>query len=281
MAQVNTLPEIIVPPRLVRTGIGQDEMHAAIVRLQRRCIVELEQMQQLHQWLDNKRLSRQACRVIGESRTGKTFACDAYRLRHLGTQENGEAPKVPVLYWHCPPECTPRELFVGILDYLQYQITRGTVDEIRARVYHILKACQVEMIVLDEAHRLRPKTFSEVSDIFDQLRIAVVLVGTDRLDAVVRRDEQVHHRFMACHRFHRLNAAQLEETTAIWEEYVLKLPESSNLGSEKMQLVLGQATRGYIGLLDMILRESAIQALKQGQARIDLATLTQVAAEYR
>lgn len=42
------------------------------------------------------------------------------------------------------------------------------------------------MIIVDEAHRLRPKTLSEIRDIFDLLDICVVLVGTDRLDAVVR-----------------------------------------------------------------------------------------------
>jgi hypothetical protein len=33
---------------------------AEIARLQRRSIVELEQMQQFHRWLDGKRLARQA-----------------------------------------------------------------------------------------------------------------------------------------------------------------------------------------------------------------------------
>ena len=99
------------------------------------------------------------------------------------------------------------------------------------RVYRLLKACQVEMIILDEAHRFRPKTFSEIRDVFDLLGISIVLVGTDRLDAVVRRDEQVHNRFMTCHRFHRFDGQALADTTAIWEEYVLKLPQSSNLTS--------------------------------------------------
>ncbi|MCY7323451.1 MAG: hypothetical protein LH660_17000 [Phormidesmis sp. CAN_BIN36] len=36
---------------------------------------------------------------------------------------------------------------------------------------------------------------------------------------------------MACHRFHRFDSQALEDTTAIWEEYVLKLPQSSNLMS--------------------------------------------------
>lgn len=49
-----------------------------IERLQRHCIVELETVQQFHAWLDDKRYCRQACRVIGDSRTGKTFACEGF-----------------------------------------------------------------------------------------------------------------------------------------------------------------------------------------------------------
>jgi hypothetical protein len=36
----------------------------------------------------------------------------------------------------------------------------------------------------------------------------------------------------------------------------LKLPVASNLTAKSMMKVLGQATGGYIGLLDMILREN-------------------------
>lgn len=219
--------------------------------------------------------------VIGESRTGKTAACDAYRLRTRASLSSIDTPMIPVVYWHSPPEAGPRELFVGILNYLKYQITRGTIPEVRERVYQILKACEVEMIIVDEAHRLRPKTFSEIRDIFDQLEIAVVLVGTDRLDAVIRRDEQVYNRFMACYRFHRLSTEQLGETTAIWEAHVLNLPQPSNLTDEKMQVLLGKATGGYLGLLDRILREAAILALERGQSNISCTLLNQVTAEYR
>jgi DNA transposition AAA+ family ATPase len=203
------------------------------------------------------------------------------RHKHIQQASNGDAPIVPVIYLHAPTESGPRELFVGLLEYLQYRITRGTIAELRERVYRLLKTCQVEMIILDEAHRLRPKTFCEIRDIFDLLGISVVLVGTDRLDAVVRRDEQVHNRFMACHRFHRLDSQALEETTAIWEEYVLKLPQPSNLTDAAMQRVLGGATRGYLGLLDEILRNAARQALQMGRSHIDLKMLTQVAAQYK
>lgn len=165
----------------------------------------------------------------------------------------------------------------------EYRVVSGTISDLRARTYRLLKTktCQVEMIILDEAHRFRPKTFSELRDIFDRLNIAVVLVGTDRLDAVVRRDEQVHHRFMACHRFHRLDSQALEATTAIWEAYVLKLPHPSNLTSAPMQKILGAATRGYLGLLDARLRNAARRALLLKRSHIDINLLTQAAAEYQ
>lgn len=257
------------------------EAQRQIERLQRHCLVELSSVREFQIWLDDKRSCRQACRVIGDSRTGKTFACDAYRLKYTPEQTNGDAPIVPVIYWHATTETGQRELFVGLLENLKYRITRGTIAELRERVYRLLKICQVEIIIIDEAHRLRPKTFSEIRDLFDLLGIAIVLVGTDRLDAVVRRDEQVHNRFMACHRFHRFDSQALEETTAIWEEYVLKMPQPSNLISPPMQKILGASTRGYLGALDEILRNAARRALQTGQSRIDIPLLSQVAGEYK
>jgi hypothetical protein len=49
------------------------KLEADIQRLQRRCVVELEQMQQFHRWLDGKRLARLPCRVVGDSRTGVEY----------------------------------------------------------------------------------------------------------------------------------------------------------------------------------------------------------------
>lgn len=257
------------------------ERQQQIERLSEHSIVELESVRQFHEWLDRKRACRQACRVIGDSRTGKSVACQTYARQHPLQQKSGEAPRVPVIYLYAPTESSPRELFLGLLGSMQYGIVKGTIPELRERVYRLLRTCGVEMILLDEAHRLRHRTLSEVRDIFDLLGIAVVLVGTDRLNAVARRDEQVYNRFLACHRFHRLDGQTLAETTAIWEEYVLQLPRRSDLTSAPMQQVLGAVTGGYIGLLDEILRTAARRALEQEQELIDLTLLNQVAAEYR
>ena len=260
---------------------NDEKLQAEIHRLNRKSFIPLEQVKMLHDWLDGKRQSRQSGRVLGESRTGKTMGCDAYRLRHKPKQEAGKPPTVPVAYIQIPQECSAKELFAAIIEHLKYQMAKGTVAEIRDRTLRVLKGCGVEMLIIDEADRFKPKTFAEVRDIFDKLEIAVILVGTDRLEAVIKRDEQVYNRFCACHRFGKFSGEDFKRTVEIWEKQVLKLPVASNLSSKTMLKTLGEATGGYIGLLDMILRESAIRALKKGLSKIDLETLKEVTAEYK
>lgn len=250
-----------------------------IRRLGRRRVLEIPQMLDFHRWLDGKRLARQSCRVVGESRTGKTINCKTYSLKCKATQRPGEAPIIPVMYWHCPEKFSVTSLFVGLLKSLQYRATQGRVAELRERVYHVLQSCQVEMIIFDEAQRATPQAMSEIRDIPELLEIAVVLVGTDRLNASIRADEQVMFRFLAAYRFGRLESEELSDMTALWEEHVLQLPEPSNLTSPKVQALLVQATRGYIGVLDQILCEAAIRALQLGQSRIELPLLKQVIKE--
>ena len=255
------------------------DINDRIRQLGRRRILELPQMLDFHTWLDGKRLARQSCRVIGESRTGKTVSCDTYHLKSQMTQRPGHAPIVPVMYWHCRENLSVRSLFIGLLETLQYQATRGQNPELRERVYHVLRNCQVEMIIFDEAQRASTQAMSEIRDISDLLEIAVVLVGTDRLNVVIQRDEQVLYRFLSAYRFSRLDSDDLQEMTALWETHVLQLPDPSELTQPKAQSLLLQATRGYIGVLDQILCEAAIRALQQGQTRIELPLLRQVVKE--
>lgn len=81
MTQENNEAEIVVPA--ARETKITTEAQRQVERLQQHRIVELEAVRQFHEWLDSKRFCRQACRVIGESRTGKTLACAAYQHKHM------------------------------------------------------------------------------------------------------------------------------------------------------------------------------------------------------
>lgn len=196
-----------------------------------------------------------------------------------GLLSNSIAPHIPVLYWHCPENLSVSRLLAGLLELTQYQATRGRIPELRARVYQILDSCQVEMIIFDEAQRVSAQAMSEIRDISDILEIAVVLVGTDRLNTVIQRDDQVLYRFLSAYRFSRFDIEELQEMTALWEEHVLQLPEASNLTNDKAQRLLLQAPRGYIGVLGQILCEAAIRTLQMRKPRITLPTLSQVVKE--
>jgi len=207
--------------------------------------------------------------------------CDAYRYRQKPQQEVGKTPIVPVVYIQPPQKCGAKDLFQEIIEYLKFKATKGTVSDFRGRTMEVLKGCGVEMIIIDEADRIKPETFADVRDIYDKLGIAVVLVGTDRLETVIKRDEQVYNRFRACHRFGKLAGKDFQDTVQAWEDKILKLPLPSNLIGKDMLRILTSATEGYIGRLDEILRETAIRSLSRGLKKIDKAVLQEVAQEYK
>jgi DNA transposition AAA+ family ATPase len=260
--------------------IDGEWVNAEINRLNRKTVLPLSHVKELHEWLDEKRKARQSCRIVGESRTGKTIACESYMLRNKPHQTGRQTPVVPVVYLMPPSKCGSKDFFTSILEYLKYRAVKGTVSDFRSRAMDVLKACEVEMLIVDEADRLQPDTFPEVRDISDKLGIAVVLVGTDRLDAVIKRDEQVYNRFRAHRRFGKLLGKEFEETLTIWENKVIALPVPSNLVKSNSHKLLLKATGGYIGRLDEILREAAIKSLSRGHKKIEYSILQEVAREY-
>jgi DNA transposition AAA+ family ATPase len=263
-------------------NLPQDEQWVAteINRLNRKSILPLNHVKELHEWFDGKRKARQSCRLVGESRTGKTVACESYVLRNKPQQIGKQTPIVPVAYIMPPTKCGSKDFFKSIIEYMKHRAVKGTVSDFRSRAMDILKACEVEMLVVDEADRLQPDTFPEVRDISDKLGIAVVLAGTDRLDDVIKNDEQVLNRFRAHRRFGRLVGREFEETVALWEKKVIALPVPSLLNTANSQKLLFKATGGYIGKLDEILREAAIKSLSAGHKKIDFPILQEVTREY-
>lgn len=91
---------------------------------------------------------------------------------------SNRVPIIPVAYIHPKQECTSRELFREILEQYGDDLPKGTVGDARSRTLKVLRECKTEMLMIDEADRLKPKTFADVRDIFDKLEISVILIGT-------------------------------------------------------------------------------------------------------
>jgi DNA transposition AAA+ family ATPase len=266
--------------------IMSDEAQSHIERLRKDTTVALDQVTLLHQWVDRKRSSRQCGRITGESRTGKTKACEAYQKIYGKPDFSGKTPIIPVGYILPKQECTSRELFRQILGRYNFDLPKGTVGDARSLTLKVLRESKTEVLFIDEADRLKPKTFADVRDIFDELKIAVILIGTKkRLELAVKEDEQVYNRFRSHYSLGTVQSSDLKKIIEVWERDILALPVVSNLAHEAnlkmLRKAVGNQGRGYyIGLIDMVLREAAIRSLESGAMSVDREILAQVAEEY-
>ena len=71
-----------------------DSIQKEIPQLRRKSIVPLQQVSHLHDWLEGKRKSRQSCRIVGETRTGMTITCEAYKSKHKPKQKISKPPRI-------------------------------------------------------------------------------------------------------------------------------------------------------------------------------------------
>lgn len=253
-----------------------EELMPLIERLITPSVVELDHIQKIHDWLDSLRLSKECGRIVALPRTGKSVTCDVYKLLNKPIKRAGKRDIVPVLYMQVPGDCSSGELLSLILEGLKYNETSGRLIDLRRRSLRLLKESKVEMLIIDEANFLRLKTFSEIARIYDLLKISIVLVGTDGLDNLVKRESYIHNRFIECYRLEVVSKKKFPELVQIWEDEVLNLPVPSNLTEEKTCTDLYNKTGGKIGLLDRILRKAAILSLRKGLSCIDKATLDEV-----
>jgi DNA transposition AAA+ family ATPase len=253
------------------------EAQSIIERLtQRDIFVETEQVRLLHERIDEQRNVRQSLRIVGESGTGKTSACKTYVKENQRSPRKGNQSVDAVQYIHTTDNCSSRELFRYILENLKFAMPSGTVGDVRSRVFKALKERQVEVLIVDEADRLKHRTFFDLHDIRDTLEISIVVVGTERLDAVLDKEISIARRFADYYQFGRLEGKKFKETLEIWEEDLLSLPVASNLTSKELLKILYEATGGYISDLDEILKKAAIRSLQAGFKRIDKTILEEV-----
>ncbi|MEH2453736.1 TniB family NTP-binding protein [Nostoc sp.] len=247
-----------------------------IERLITPSVVELDHIQKIHDWLDSLRLSKQCGRIVAPPRAGKSVTCDVYKLLNKPQKRTGKRDIVPVLYMQVPGDCSAGEFLTLILESLKYDAISGKLTDLRRRVLRLLKESKVEMLVIDEANFLKLNTFSEIARIYDLLNISIVLVGTDGLDNLIKKEPYIHDRFIECYRLPLVSEKKFPEFIQIWEDEVLCLPVPSNLTKQETLMPLYQKTGGKIGLVDRVLRRAAILSLRKGLKNIDKATLDEV-----
>ncbi|MEH2385132.1 MAG: TniB family NTP-binding protein [Nostoc sp.] len=260
-----------------------EEVQLEIERLGQPDILNIEQVKRFSAWLDERRKLRKPGRAVGDTGLGKTRASLFYTYQNRAVKIQNQNPVVPVLYIELTgSSCSPSLLFKTIIETLKFKAKGGTENQLRERAWYFIRQCKVEILIIDEAHRLQFKTLADVRDLFEKVKIIPILVGTSsRLDTLISKDEQVAGRFVSYFSFEKLLGVNFTKTVKIWEQQILRLPEPSNLaGNQEIITLLQGKTDGQIRLLDQILRHAAVKALESGVNKIDKSLLESIDGDY-
>jgi len=141
--------------------------------------------------------------LVGQSGAGKTTLIEHYRDSFPIT-EHPEQTLVPILVVQTPAMPTVKNLAEAILHALgDPDVNKGSTEEKTRRIFKLLVACHVELLIIDEFQHFcdsrRRSVANQVADwlkgVLNVARIPVVVVGLPRAEEVIRMNEQLARRF--------------------------------------------------------------------------------------
>ena len=233
------------------------------------------------------------CLLVGsESRTGKSTLIESVYMEHAA-QRTPEGLTVPVLRVRTPAKPTVKALAACMLKAVgDPYFDKGTESERTERLYTLLRACNVRMIIIDEfqhfydkgLHTVMHHTADWLKGLVDETRIALVVVGLPTSRIIVEQNEQLTGRFLApigLPRFQWSDPEHREEFSAILEAFHSALSKHFDLPelhAEEMAFRCYCATGGLIGYLTKFLRQAVWNA---ADARKDTITLANLAVAHQ
>jgi GTPase SAR1 family protein len=262
-----------------------------------------EQAESIHMFMEDllsgpKNIRPLGLLIVGPSGSGKTTIVREFMRRHPDSSQVDVEIK-PVLYVETPPTAGESRLLGAILRHLGYTADwdRGNCDLKLKRVFNALRACRVELIILDEIHNMfikgtkRPwESLSVIKALSNQLSLPVVLVGINSARNLISQDPQLASRLQT------IELAPCKDGTEYRDflyalESTLPLSRPSRLYSkEKATIILElsqficrgpTSTAGILGNVTRIVKEAAIRALKDRTEMITVEHLRKASETIR
>lgn len=215
-------------------------------------------------------------KLLGASGTGKSTLLRDYTA-HYPPREAEDRTIVPVLYAKVPPKPTPRRLAGRLLRAIKSPFwNRGNEDERTYQLATLCKACEVELVLLDEGQALvdqgRVKTHLHVTDwikdLQEELEKPFVIAGLDRIQLLDEVNDQFARRFSVEVELDRIGADAPEDRNLIlgiidtqFEDLDLTLSEA--VDRDDFAWRCGRASDGRFGYFWIL--SVAIKRARQGQ----------------
>jgi DNA transposition AAA+ family ATPase len=124
-----------------------------------------------------------------------------------------------------------------------------------------------ELIVIDEADRLKVTGLEQMRDIFDQGGSGLVLIGMPGLERRLARYAQLYSRIGFVHEFRPLGTTEVRALLAGWRPPGVALPEDLLADAEAVAAII-RITGGNFRLLDRLLTQVARILVLNGLAAV-------------
>lgn len=233
-------------------------------------------------------------------RVSKTTALlNVGRTCHLAHTRKNPAPPgsahtaVPVAYVLVPPGATAKALVTEFARYLGIPVAaRMTQTQITDAVCHTYTQAGVQLVLIDEIHRLNPRTTTGaqtadlLKDLSERLPATFVYAGIDVTDTPLftgTRGAQLAGRatLITCGPLPARHGTRRPFTDVITDiENNLDLQQHTPGTLPRHAPYLHQRTAGRIGSLTRLIRQAAITAICNGTERITKTTLDAIRLDH-
>jgi DNA transposition AAA+ family ATPase len=233
--------------------------------------VDTSATQEAREALESLRRSGAVGVMLGDSGRGKTAFLRAYVLETSA----GAPGRTPVLLHRAEVVSTPLGLLRGLLGALDIMWEGTTRDAFPVLVAE-MRLQGVEMIVVDDAHRLASHSFDLLRGLHERTRVAIALSGPERLRRVLpARCPELAHRVAAVH-----------ELLPVEDEDALHVVRESSMAGKRRSFgdwlaisqTLVEASGGNLRRMQQLLEEARRRA-RAGHRSVTPRLVQQVAAE--
>ena len=226
--------------------------------------------------LDHPRTTRMpSIAVYGDSGMGKTMIMQRFRDQHpplFDSQAGVERTRVLALQLAGKPG--ERRLYAQILTALGVpQNPRAAVVELEQVAIRLMRAMDVQVLLLDEVHNILAGTFREqrivlntLRYISNELQISLVCFGVNEAREAISGDVQLARRFEEFP-LTRWSADDEFEDLVLAIVRNLPLRNPTMLSARAMRRLL-QVTNGITSNVFRLLQQLAIEAIKSGADRL-------------
>ena len=252
-------------------------------------------LKELHQEIRRCcRLSRMAGEPHCMALEGLTGAGKSTLMRQYAAgfprQETREGTRIPVFYLETPSPATVKTMASAMLESLGDPAAHvGTIGPLNSRLIKLLKACEVELVILDDfQHLIDTETDRVLAKVSDWLKVLIketgipfLVVGMEgKVERILHANAQLSRLFAAreclapfCWQPDRPETIQTFHVFVNTAETSLGRPLTAEVPRTELLYRLYYSTGGVVGNLMNLLRYAVTLAEEQSQAQVTLPLL--------